>query len=88
MEEHRSEKLLDQIRACPEPGERMPSASHAVAHRCKHYSYCKEQTWTAWIKRRIGSRLQPSEQDGRSVGTQTYWVAQDTLRRCCMITRN
>jgi hypothetical protein len=37
MEEHRSEKRLDQICACPELGEGMPSASRAVAHQCKHY---------------------------------------------------
>jgi hypothetical protein len=49
VEEHRSEKLLDQIHACPELGEGMPSASRAVASPCKHYSYCMEQTRAAWI---------------------------------------
>ena len=38
MEEHCSEKLWDQVRACPELGEGMPSASRAVAPQCKHHS--------------------------------------------------
>ncbi len=30
MDEHRPKKLLDQARACPEPGEGMPSASNTI----------------------------------------------------------
>lgn len=30
MEEHRPKKLLDQVRACPELAEGMPSASNAI----------------------------------------------------------
>jgi hypothetical protein len=58
MGEHRPKKLLDQIRAYPELGEGAPSASRAVAPpQCKNNSHCLEQTWPAWIKRRIGSSL-------------------------------
>jgi len=54
MEEHLPMKLLDQVRACPEPsrgepGEGMPSASRAVAGQCKHYSYRTEQAYVGWI---------------------------------------
>jgi hypothetical protein len=44
VEVDRPKKLLDQIRAYPEPAEGTPSASRAVAPQCKHYSYCMEQT--------------------------------------------
>jgi hypothetical protein len=30
MEDHRPKKLLDQVHACPEPGEGMPSASNTL----------------------------------------------------------
>ena len=53
MEEHRPKKFLDQVRACPELGEGMPSASRAVAGQCKHDSYHTEQAYVGWIKRYI-----------------------------------
>ncbi len=56
MEEHRPEKLLDQVRACPAEGaEGMPSASRAVAGQCKHYSYRAEQAYVVSIFARHGA---------------------------------
>lgn len=80
MGEHRPRRMLDQVRAYPELGEGAPPAFRAVALlQCRDKAHCMEQTWAAWIKRRIGCTLQPSEQDELPAGSQAYQTVPPTL---------
>ena len=47
----RPEKLLNQVRACPEPVEGMQFGSRAVAGQCRHDAYSTEKTYVQWTKR-------------------------------------